>query len=140
MGIFTSMDISVTGLEANRLRMEVAAANLANAESSAPDDASVFRVRRVNLTEAAPTRTTNFADLLIPAGVQSSVVALDRPPRLEMDPDHPDADAQGMVRYPQVNIVEEMAEMMAARRAYEAGVTAYAEARTMFLKTLELGA
>jgi len=139
MGIFSSMNVSVTGLEANRLRMEVAAANLANAESSAPDDASVYQVLRVKLSEAAPTSTA-FSQYLAPAGVKSQVVALERPPRLELDADHPDADGQGMVRYPQVNIVEEMAEMMAARRAYEAGLTAYSEARTMFLKTLELGA
>lgn len=139
MGLFTTMNISVTALEANRLRMEAASSNLANSETSAPDDASVYRVQRVLRKEARKPFQDTLGDILKPAGVTSNLFQVARPPRYELDPDHPDADEQGRVRYPEVNIVEEMAEMMAARRAYEVGLTSYAEARSMFVKTLELG-
>uniref|UniRef100_UPI00262FAAD0 flagellar basal body rod C-terminal domain-containing protein n=1 Tax=Geobacter sp. TaxID=46610 RepID=UPI00262FAAD0 len=61
------------------------------------------------------------------------------PPRLQYDPTHPDANAQGYVALPNVNVVEEMADMIAATRAYEANVTAVQAAKNMALKTLEIG-
>lgn len=126
MSIFGSMNVSVSGLEANRARLEAASLNLANAESSAPQGAPVFSIRRVNLEETA-------------VGVRYETLATDQAPRLELDPGHPDAGPDGMVRYPNVDVVAEMAELMSSRRTYEANLAAYSEAKAMFSKALEIG-
>ncbi|MEW6278096.1 MAG: flagellar basal body rod protein FlgC [Candidatus Eremiobacterota bacterium] len=134
MGFFTSLETSLSAVEAARARMEACSSNLANADSSAPDDASLYRVRRILLREAS-----GLAGPGRPAGVSYQWQELDQAARLVYDPDHPDADQAGLVRYPEVDMIQEMAELMAARRAYEAGLTVYSEARALFLKSLEIG-
>lgn len=126
-----SFRIGLSAAEASRLRMEAAASNLANAETSAAAGGAPPAVLRVVQREEA------FETAL--RGVQATVQAAGKPPRVEHDPSHPDADAAGLVFYPDVSVAEEMGEMMAARRSYEAGLTAFSEAKAMFLKALELG-
>ncbi len=135
--MFRSLDISMSSVKAARLRMEATSSNLANANSSAPDDASLYRVLRVDQNEAGAYQ--GLPGLGKPNGVEYRLAPQEKPPRLEFDPDHPDADANGMVRYPDVDVVAEMTELMAARRAYEAGLTAYSEGKQLFFKTLEIG-
>jgi flagellar basal-body rod protein FlgC len=75
-----------------------------------------------------------------PSGVEVTQIVEDTsPPRLQYDPNHPDADAKGYVAMPNVNVMEEMADMIVATRAYEANITAAQAAKSMALKTLELG-
>jgi flagellar basal-body rod protein FlgC len=75
-----------------------------------------------------------------PAQVEVTDIVQDpRPPRMEYDPSHPDADEEGYVKYPQINTVEEMANMIAAARSYEANVTAVSMAKSMAQKALEIG-
>jgi flagellar basal-body rod protein FlgC len=132
--------ISASGLRAQRLRMDVIAANLANAQSTRTPDGGPYRRHEVVL-EAQPTSGT-FEDALNSSnpGVRvARIVADDRPPQLVFDPGHPDADAKGYVAMPNVNVVTEMVDMMAATRAYEANVAALNAAKTMAMKTLDIG-
>ena len=139
MEFFRSMNISATGIEASRLRMETASLNLANAESSSADPATVFRPKRVKLGEAYDEFRDQFRNVLKTRGVQAQV--LDQPesaPIALHDPTHPDANEDGIVLYPNVDMTTEMAEMLAARRAYEAGLAAYTQSREIFISTLEI--
>ena len=136
MGLFDSLDISASGLMAERTRMDVTSQNLANAQSTG------YRRQDVVLRQAGGS----FATVLGQAvggtsrrGVEVAEVVTDTgPQRRVYDPGHPDADAQGYVRLPNVNPVSEMTDLIAESRAYEANVTAMNTAKQMFSKTLEL--
>ena len=136
MGIFDALDISASGLIAERTRMDVTSQNLANAQSTG------YRRQDVVLREAGG----GFASVLGQAigssgarGVEVAEVVTDQnPQRRVYDPGHPDADAQGYVELPNVNAVTEMTDLISASRAYEANVTAMQTAKQMFSKTLEL--
>lgn len=148
MALFDAIDIAGSGLSAERLRMDVTAGNLANAQTTQGADGQPFKRREVVLQEAG---TTSFDSMLsgamagtastqaAPGGVQVAGVVEDQdPPRRVYDPGHPDADAQGYVSMPNVNPVTEMVDLISSSRAYEANVTAMQSAKTMFTKTLEL--
>ena len=142
MGIFDALDISASGLIAERTRMDVTSQNLANAQSSG------YRRQDVVVRQAGG----GFASVLgqaigagTPAGggtargVEVQEVVTDQSPQRRVyDPGHPDADAQGYVSLPNVNAVSEMTDLISASRAYEANVTAMNTAKQMFSKTLEL--
>jgi flagellar basal-body rod protein FlgC len=132
--------ISASGLRAQRLRMDVIAANLANAQSTRTPEGGPYRRHEVVL-EAQPTSGT-FEDALNSSnpGVRvARIVADDRPPQLVFDPGHPDADAKGYVAMPNVNVVTEMVDMMAATRAYEANVAALNATKRLLEAALEIG-
>jgi flagellar basal-body rod protein FlgC len=138
MGLFDALDISASGLIAERTRMDVTSQNLANAQSSG------YKRQDVVLREAGG----GFANVLGKAigasgdsrrGVEVAEVTTDQAEQRRVyDPGHPDADAQGYVRLPNVNAVSEMTDLISASRAYEANVTAMNTAKQMFSKTLEL--
>jgi flagellar basal-body rod protein FlgC len=139
MGIFDSLDISASGLIAERTRMDVTSQNLANAQSTG------YKRQDVVLRQAGG----GFANVLGQAigqsgsgaqrGVEVSEVVTDQAPQRKVyDPGHPDADAQGYVELPNVNAVSEMTDLISASRAYEANVTALNTAKQMFSKTLEI--
>ena len=138
MGIFDALDISASGLIAERTRMDVTSQNLANAQSSG------YRRQDVVLRESGG----GFANVLGQAigasgdsgrGVEVAAVTTDQSEQRRVyDPGHPDADAQGYVRLPNVNAVSEMTDLISASRAYEANVTAMNTAKQMFSKTLDL--
>jgi len=138
MGIFDALDISASGLIAERTRMDVTSQNLANAQSSG------YRRQDVVLRESGG----GFANVLgqaigasgdSPRGVEVAEVTTDQAEQRRVyDPGHPDADAQGYVRLPNVNAVSEMTDLISASRAYEANVTAMNTAKQMFSKTLEI--
>jgi flagellar basal-body rod protein FlgC len=138
MGIFDALDISASGLIAERTRMDVTSQNLANAQSSG------YRRQDVVLRESGG----GFANVLGQAigassdsgrGVEVAEVTTDQAEQRRVyDPGHPDADGQGYVRLPNVNAVSEMTDLISASRAYEANVTAMNTAKQMFSKTLEI--
>jgi flagellar basal-body rod protein FlgC len=139
MGIFDSLDISASGLIAERTRMDVTSQNLANAQSTG------YKRQDVVLRQSGG----GFANVLGQAigastsggqrGVEVSEVVTDQAPQRKVyDPGHPDADAQGYVELPNVNAVSEMTDLISASRAYEANVTALNTAKQMFSKTLEI--
>jgi len=144
MSIFGSLDISASALSAERLRMDVTAENLANAQSTRTANGGPYRRKEVVL-EA--TGDGGFAGALAAArsadgpngGVRVAGIAEDTAPdRLVYDPGHPDANQQGYVRMPNVNPVTEMVDLISASRSYEANVTAMQTAKQMFTKTLDL--
>ncbi|GBC93289.1 Flagellar basal-body rod protein FlgC [bacterium HR15] len=133
MGLISTMKISASGLSAERLRMDLIADNLANANSTRSATGEVYRRKVAILQPISPSPT-------MPGGVRVAGIAYDNtPPRLVYQPGHPDADANGYVTYPNVDIVHEMVDMITASRAYEANLAAYNAAKTMFLRTLDLG-
>ncbi len=141
MDAATAFAISASGIRAQRLRMDVIAANLANAQSTRTPGGGPYRRRDVVL-EAAP-QSESFEDLLAApanAAVRVARVVEDRrPPQLVFDPGHPDADAKGYVAMPNVNVVTEMVDMMAAARAYEANIAALNATKRVLEAALEIG-
>jgi flagellar basal-body rod protein FlgC len=137
MGLFDALDASGSALSAERLRMDVTAENLANAQSTRSANGSgPYKRKEVVLEQAG----SSFADSLQAArGVRVAGIVEDpSPPRRVYDPGHPDADAQGYVTMPNVNTVTEMTDLIGASRAYEANVTAMQTAKSMFTRTLDL--
>jgi flagellar basal-body rod protein FlgC len=147
MGLFDAISISGSGLSAERLRMDVTAENLANAQSTRGADGQPYRRREVVLQatgggdggfEGALARARS-AGTAPAGGVQVAAIVSDPAPgRRVYDPGHPDADAQGYVTMPNVDTVSEMVDLIGASRAYEANVTAMQTAKAMFAKTLDL--
>jgi flagellar basal-body rod protein FlgC len=137
MGLFDALDASGSALSAERLRMDVTAENLANAQSTrGANGTGPYKRKEVVLEQAG----SSFADSLQAArGVRVAGIVEDpSPPRRVYDPGHPDADAQGYVTMPNVNTVTEMTDLIGASRAYEANVTAMQTAKSMFARTLDL--
>ncbi len=142
MDIFTTMKISASALKAQRLRLNTISSNLANIETTRTPDGGPYRKREV----VFQSTQQGFADTLdsqlrdAAQGVRvSHVQASNRPPLMVYDPGHPDADEQGMLAMPNINLVEETADMMSASRAYESNVTVVKSAKRMALKALEIG-
>jgi flagellar basal-body rod protein FlgC len=142
MDFFSSMDISATALAAERTRMNLISSNLANANSTRTAEGGAYRRKDAVFSATAPPGSFGAAlgKATEARGVQVTQIVEDQnPPRLQYEPNHPDADPQGYVAYPNINVVEEMADMIAASRSYEANVTAANAAKSMALKTLDLG-
>ena len=144
MGIFKSMAISSSGLSANRLRMNTLSANLANANTTRTEEGGPYRRRDV-VFSASPVGSA-FEDFLNGAnGAQLSKVQVSdihedtKEPRMVFDPTHADANADGYVAMPNIQVMTEMVNMLAATRAYEANATAVNEAKQMAIKSLEIG-
>lgn len=146
MGLFDAIDVAGSGLAAERLRMDVTAGNLANAQTTKGANGQPYRRREVVLQEAQPggfgaalASAAGIGPHPPAAGVQVAGIVEDgSPPRLVYDPGNPDANAQGYVAMPNVNPVTEMVDLISASRSYEADVTAMQSAKTLFSKTLEL--
>ena len=144
MDFFSSMNISSSALSAGRTRMNLISSNLANANSTRTPEGGPYKRKDVVFT--ATQLETPFNRALDGATAKqvrtvevSEIIEDNNPPRLQYDPSHPDANAQGYVAMPNVNVVEEMADMIGATRAYEANVTAVQAAKSMAMKTLEIG-
>lgn len=144
MSVFGSMDISATGMTAQQLRLDVISQNIANVNTTRDSDGGTYQRRTVVFEEKD---ITCFSDVLslhtstVGNGVKVSAILEDNETanRLVYEPANPDADENGYVSYPNVNIVMEMTNMIDASRAYEANVTAFNASKDMILKTLELG-
>lgn len=143
MKLFSSLETSASGLTAQRLRLDLIASNLANAESTRTEDGQVYR-RKVAVFSPRG-KGPSFRNMLsselssLPTGVQVTGVAEDTSPlRQVYMPGHPDADQAGYVTYPNVDVVTEMVDMMTATRSYEANVTAIEAARAMMQKALDM--
>jgi flagellar basal-body rod protein FlgC len=141
MGLFDALDSSGSALSAERVRMDVTAENLANAQSTrTANGQGPYRRKEVVMQEAGVGVGPSFADSLQAArGVKVAGIVEDpSPSRKVYDPGHPDADAKGYVEMPNVNTVTEMTDLIGASRAYEANVTAMQTAKSMFARTLDL--
>lgn len=140
MNLYSTLDIAASGLAAQRKRVEVLAENIANAETTRTPDGGPYRRRRV-VFEGQPPRE-GFQIALRDAqasGVKVSRVVEDpSPPERRYLPEHPDADEQGYVEFPAFNPVEDMVDLTAAVRGYQANLSVAAAVREMITRTLEV--
>ncbi len=134
MSTFDTMRIAASGLTAQRLRMDVAASNLANARSTRSIEGGPYVPESV-LFAADPVAGTPDAPGVSAASIPTPGA---RPVRI-FDPSHPDADADGFVQFPDVDAATQMADLMGAARAYSLGVTVAGAAKQSALDALELG-
>lgn len=146
--MFSAFNISATGMTAQRYRMDIISQNVANASTTRTADGTPYR-RQIVSFEEKPGQTS-FSHVLGKAayshgysgnGVKVSGVFEDHKTEMNMvyDPSHPDADEDGYVAYPNVNIITEMTNMIDASRAYEANSTAFSASKSMALNGLQIG-
>ena len=142
MDFFTAMEVISSGLTAERVRMNVTASNLANAETTRTEAGGPYKRRDPIFRATHLENNLGFQtelDQAIQGVVVDEVVEDQGPPRLIFDPGHPDANGDGYVELPNVNMVEEMVNMMMAARSYEAGVSAMKSVTEMAQRALSLG-
>ena len=139
----TALDISASGLTAERTNINIISMNLANVKTTRTEYGTPYRRKSVEL--AATPVDDSFSKQMQGAldrelrGVRVMNVVQDkRPFKMVYEPGHPDADSEGMVKYPDINVVEEMANMMTAQRGYEANVTSIDTIKGMYNKALEI--
>ena len=144
MDFMTAFDISASGLSADRTRINTISMNLANAKTTRTAQGGPYRRRSVvqQATEVDDPFSIHMRSALDREvqGVRVSAVTMDnRPFKRVYEPGNPDANAEGYVMYPDINVVEEMANLMSAQRNYEANVTTVDAVKGMFVKALEIG-
>jgi len=149
MEMSDSLAVSVSGLDAQRRRLNVIASNLANAQSTkTPGGGGPYKRRDVVFRSTPVPSAFHRAFRQVAVGPSAHalegvsvarVVEDPKPGQLIYDPHHPDADGKGFVRLPNVNVTEEMVNMIGASRAYEANVQAINATRAMWNKALEIG-
>jgi len=138
---FNTMRISASGLSAERLRMDTISSNMANSETTHGANGQPYR-RKVAVFQENINNIMNDNGTYEkqPMGVKAIGIKEDTSPfRRVYDPSNPDADASGYVSMPNVNILNEMADMMTATRSYEADISAINSEKGMFQKALEIG-
>ncbi|HHY70520.1 MAG TPA: flagellar basal body rod protein FlgC [Thermoanaerobacterales bacterium] len=140
MGFFNSMDVSASGLTAQRLRLDVISNNIANVSTTRTKEGGPFQRERVIFQERTMSKNfKNYLNTKKSAGVKAVAIEKDTAPfKVLYDPTHPDANATGYVMLPNVNIVTEMVDMVSATRSYEANITAINSAKSMMSKALEI--
>lgn len=148
MGMFLGIDAAASGLTAERLRMDVISNNIANSNTTRTENGGAYR-RRFVVFEPRAREPKSFEKALMRAvglsrqtgeGVRAvSIMEDDTQGPLVYDPGHPDANAEGYVEKPNVNIVTEMVDMITAQRAYEANATTITAAKAMASKALDIG-
>lgn len=143
MGFLSSMDISASGMTAQRLRMDVISQNIANIDTTRTANGQPYRRQVVALSQKGGSFAQHLSRARAQAAgrgvVVSRIVEDTSDFKLSYDPSHPDAGEDGYVRYPNVDEAQEMIDMMSAVRAYEANVTALNATKAMALKALEIG-
>lgn len=146
MNVDRLFSVAGSALDSQRQRLNIIAGNLANAESTKSPNGGPYVRRDVVFqpTTASSPFTRVFAKAFggpaEPSGVKvARVIADSRPPRQIYDPNHPHADDKGFVHLPNVNVVEEMTNLLAASRAYEANLAVLETGKTMTLRALEMG-
>jgi flagellar basal-body rod protein FlgC len=151
MSLFQGMDTSASALTANRLRLDTIASNIANAETTRGSFVNgAWQPYKRKMVELSPKSNESFDNLLQAAvgnitgksgqqGVRVTAIQEDQTPfKRVFDPSHPDADQEGYVLMPNVDMMKEMVDMISASRSYEANVTALNASKSMMMKALEI--
>lgn len=144
MDLFSAMEIAASGLSAQRTRMNAVASNLANARTTQTPEGGPYK--RIDPVFRAEPISTRF-DALVkdPLAARTYMVAVPEvrqdqsPPETLYEPNHPDADEDGMVRMPNISVIQEMVNMITASRSYEAGVTVMKSLSSMARSALKIG-
>ena len=155
MSLFSSFDISGSGLTAEKLRLDLIAGNLANVNTTRTPDGGPYQRRTAvfaeHLEEARRSMpgggppvqgrgSARGAEDQVGSGVQvASIYADPREPRQEYNPEHPDADEEGYVEYPNIEVSKEITDLITAQRSYESSATALNTAKDMYQRALEIG-
>ncbi|BDU68537.1 flagellar basal-body rod protein FlgC [Geothrix oryzae] len=135
MSIPQILDIASTGMAAQRLRVQLIASNIANSETTRTKEGGPYRRKDA----VFQSENLGFSGALAAAGVKVASIQTSQEPFLtRLEPGHPDADADGVVSYPNVNPVEEMVNLTEASRAYEANIAVVRAAKTMATSALEI--
>lgn len=143
MSFLSSLNIGGSALTAQRFRMDVISENIANVDTTRTENGTPYARKMVVMQE----RINSFSDILrnsekktVGQGVEITSVQEDNKAfKLVCDPSHPDADADGYVRYPNIDMVKEMMDMMSASKSYEANVTTINAIKTMAASALQIG-
>ena len=151
MGFFDGYNVSTSGMSAQRTRINVVSANIANAKTTHTieggpykkqqvvfEDILIANSKKTNTNDVETTNSKNSDISLRGVGVKS-IVQSDAKPVMRYEPTHPDADENGYVAYPDINTMEEMANLIEASRSYEANITALNTTKSMAIKDLEIG-
>ncbi len=139
MSMFQIFNVSGSAVSAQSQRLNVVASNLANADTVAGPDGQAYKARQVTFQTELMGKTGQMGDAGT-AGVKVSNISEDQTPgRRVHDPKHPSADAEGYVTYSNVNAVEEMVNMISASRSYQNNIEVMNTAKTLLLKTLQMG-
>jgi flagellar basal-body rod protein FlgC len=133
MSLFNIFNVAGSAMSAQGQRLNTVASNIANADSSASSTGQVYKPKHV-VFEASPSGNPAAAGVKV-----AQVVEDQSAPKMMYDPKHPQADENGYVAMPNVNVVEEMVNMISASRSYQTNVETMNAAKTMLLKTLTLG-
>lgn len=144
MKVFSSMAISASALSAEKMRIDVVSQNVANMNTTRTPEGGPYQRRRVVFSEllgdASSRRFVRLPNRGPSHGVRVSQVVQDEtPPRMVHDPGHPDADENGFVAMPDINIVNEMVDLITASRAYETNVQVLNVSKSLAMKALEIG-
>jgi flagellar basal-body rod protein FlgC len=129
--MFLPLKVSATGLEAQKVRLNVIASNIANASSTQTPEGGPYR--RKDVLFKTYMYDQNSAGVDVPQVIQDQ-----SPFRSVYDPSHPDADKKGYVSYPNINVLTEMVNLMTAQRSYEANLTMISSYKDMFMRTLDI--
>lgn len=133
MGVFSGMRISASGLSAERMRMDVISSNVANVKTTRTEDGGAYRRKVVTFAE-------NYDKKLGMLGVKTVSIEEDKTPLNRVyEPTHPDADEEGYVEYPNVDLLVEMSDLISATRAYESNIDTLNAQKNMISKALEIG-
>lgn len=145
MGLFQAFDISASGMTAERFRVDTIAENVANVNTTRTEDGTPYRRKIVTFAEKGLTPFSTYYESsrarAVGNGVKVVSVTEDTETEfiMEYDPSHPDADENGYVSYPNVNIVTEMTNLIDATRAYEANTTAFNASKSMVQAAIKIG-
>lgn len=143
MNIYSIFDVSAAGMNLERMRLEVSAINLANADATRGPGSAPYVPLQVVVHPGAAVFDQMLQGYsggdLASAGPAGEIVPSNAAPRAVYEPGHPDADARGFVSYPGVDPVSEMVQLIAITRAYEANVRAFNAGREMAMKALDIG-
>ncbi|MGE4317667.1 MAG: flagellar basal body rod protein FlgC [Deferribacterales bacterium] len=132
MSYFDVMNVAATGMSAQRIRITAISSNLANAQTTKTADGGPYKRQDVVFQTIMDGQNAGGVKV-------NQVITDDKPPILKYEPDHPDADEEGYVAYPNVNPIEEMVNMLEASRSYEANTTVLNTAKQLALKAIEIG-
>ncbi|MBF0287809.1 MAG: flagellar basal body rod protein FlgC [SAR324 cluster bacterium] len=146
MSFLSSLSVSVSGMTAQRHRVRTISENLANAETTRTAEGGPYRRREVIFAAVSDDRTFDQElleqDRSLSNATEVKVVGVvqdQRPPVLKYDPSHPDANEDGYVEMPNINTMEEMANLMMASRSYEANIAAFNASKNMAQSALDIG-
>lgn len=142
MSILQTMAISAAGLDVQRQRIDISSQNVANASSTRTPGGGPYQRKSVVIEAVPVSFEEQLGSVMTPKSMAARVAQIVEskdPPEMRYDPSHPDANPQGYVAMPNVNGTQEMVDILAASKAYEANVTAFNMAKGMALRTFEIG-